>query len=81
MPFVETIGYVAAGLVLTTFCMRSMCALRAVAIAGNVAFVAYGYLGDLMPVLILHLILLPINVYRLVELSQWNWRARTVRRA
>jgi hypothetical protein len=67
MLSVEFIGYIAASLVLTTFCMRSMCALRTVAIASNLAFIVYGYLGDLMPVLVLHLLLFPMNCYRLVE--------------
>lgn len=75
MQSVETIGYVAATLVLTTFCMRSMFPLRVVAVASNLVFIAYGYLGELMPVLILHLLLLPMNLYRLGELIHWNNRA------
>lgn len=66
---VEFIGYTAAGLVLVTFYMRSMRALRLVAIASNLAFIAYGYLGEVMPVLLLHVALLPTNVHRLVELT------------
>lgn len=65
---VDEVGFVAAGLVLATFCMRSMNALRWVAIASNVAFMIYGYLGGLAPVLLLHTLLLPVNVYRLVQL-------------
>jgi hypothetical protein len=65
---VNEVGFVAAGLVLATFCMRSMSTLRWVAIASNLAFMAYGYLGDLMPVLLLHMLLLPVNVYRLAQL-------------
>ncbi len=68
MQLTESIGYLAASLVLATFCMRSMGALRVVAMSSNLAFIGYGYLGDLMPVLILHLLLLPVNGYRLVEL-------------
>jgi CRP/FNR family cyclic AMP-dependent transcriptional regulator len=40
-----------------------------VAIASNLAFIAYGYLGELMPVLLLHLLLLPVNLHRLTELG------------
>jgi hypothetical protein len=68
LPVTDAVGFVAAGLVLTTFCMRSMSALRWVAIASNVAFIAYGYLGNLAPVLLLHLLLLPVNGYRLAQL-------------
>ena len=45
-----------------------MNALRWVAIASNVAFIAYGYLGELAPVLLLHALLLPVNIYRLAQL-------------
>jgi hypothetical protein len=65
---VDGIGYTAAALVLTTFCMRSMGALRSVAVASNVAFILYGYLGSFPPVLLLHLLLLPINAYMLLQL-------------
>ena len=63
----DPIGYAAALLVLATFCMRGMVALRSVAIASNVAFIAYGALADIHPVLALHLVLLPVNVLRLAE--------------
>ena len=66
MNTVEVIGYLAASLVLATFCMKSMDALRLAAIASNIAFIAYGYFGHLAPVLLLHALLLPINIYRLV---------------
>jgi hypothetical protein len=67
---VNLLGYLAAGLVLATFCMRSMTTLRTVALASNVAFIGYGYLANLTPVLLLHVILLPVNTYRLVQLSR-----------
>ena len=61
----DLLGYTAAGLVLATFCMRDMAALRCMAIASNLAFITYGALADLGPVLLLHLLLLPVNVLRL----------------
>jgi len=64
---IDGIGYLAAGLVLAAFCMRSMSKLRLVALASNLAFIAYGYLDNLMPVLVLHALLLPVNAYRLVQ--------------
>jgi len=67
---IDAIGFVAAGLVLATFCMRSMGALRWVAIASNLTFLAYGYLGNLTPVLLLHAFLLPVNAYRLTQLRR-----------
>jgi len=65
---IDGVGFGAAGLVLATFCMRSMSALRWVAIASNVAFIAYGYFGGLAPVLLLHMLLLPVNICRLAQL-------------
>jgi hypothetical protein len=67
---VNLVGYIAASLVLATFCMRSMCALRLIALTSNLAFIAYGYLADLQPVLVLHFILLPVNAYRLLQLTK-----------
>ena len=67
LSVIDAIGFGAAGLVLATFCMRSMSALRWVAIASNVAFIAYGYLGGLAPVLLLHMLLLPVNICRLAQ--------------
>jgi CRP/FNR family transcriptional regulator, cyclic AMP receptor protein len=66
-PVIDGIGYAAAGLVLATFCMNSMSALRLLATASNVAFILYGYLGDFAPILLLHSLLLPINTYMLLQ--------------
>lgn len=74
MIVVDAIGYLAASLVVATFCMRSMVGLRSVAIASNLAFIGYGYTGDLMPVLLLHLVLLPVNLARLAELGYGRGR-------
>jgi hypothetical protein len=75
----DAIGYLAAALVLAAFWMRSMSSLRYVAIASNLVFIAYGYIGDLMPVLLLHILMLPVNVLRLAELgsAQKSSRGRT----
>ena len=68
MHVAEVIGYVAAVLVFTTFYMKTMIPLRIVGICSNCAFIMYGYLDGLYPVLILHLILLPLNSLRLREM-------------
>ena len=65
----EIAGFIASGLVLLTFAMRDMRLLRAVAILSNVAFIIYGGMNWLLPVLALHLALLPLNIMRLTELS------------
>lgn len=63
----EPIGYLASLLVLATFSMRGMVPLRVMAIASNVAFIGYALLLGIGPVLLLHALLLPMNVYRLLE--------------
>ena len=67
MTATDLIGYLASALVLAAFCMRNMTVLRGVAIASNVAFICYGAMADLGPVLALHLLLLPINMLRMMS--------------
>lgn len=72
MSNVDLLGYTASALVLATFCMRGMLSLRVLAIASNVAFIAYAALAGIHPVLVLHALLLPMNALRLAE----GWRQR-----
>jgi hypothetical protein len=65
----DAVGYIASTLVLLTFMTKDMRLLRTTAILSNVAFIAYGSLGGMTPVLLLHLMLLPLNVHRLMELQ------------
>lgn len=61
----ELTGYLASLLVLATFCMRDMMALRGVAMMSNLAFITYALLEGIGPVLLLHMALLPLNAIRL----------------
>ncbi len=63
-------GYFASALVLATFCMKSMWWLRATALASNCAFIFYASVTDMRPILILHSILLPVNVCRMIQLKR-----------
>ena len=67
---IEIAGYAASALVLATFCMRTMIPLRVVAIGSNVAFIVYGIVGGLTPILILHIVLLTLNGYRMLEMMR-----------
>lgn len=69
-------GWMAAGLTLLTFSMRSMVWLRLVALAANLCFIGYGVLGELYPVVALHVLLIPCNLYRLSELCAAHRGAR-----
>ena len=62
----SAIGFIASGLALATFGMKDMVNLRTVAICSNIAFIIYGFVLDLPPVLILHVMLLPLNGWRLM---------------
>ncbi len=64
----ELLGYAAAALVFLTFSLRSITALRTMAIVSNLMFIAYALAAHLGPVLMLHLALLPLNLWRLAEL-------------
>ena len=64
----DSVGYAAAFLVFITFYMKTMVPLRVLGIASNVFFIAYGYLAAAYPPLLLHLLLLPLNVFRLREM-------------
>src|SRR6516162_2862302 len=61
-------GYVASTLVLFTFVAKDMRLLRTLAIFSNLAFITYGTIEWLPPVLFLHLVLLPLNIVRLAEI-------------
>jgi hypothetical protein len=68
MGFVDALGYFAALLVLATFSMKTMLPLRITGILSNCAFIAYGYFAAALPVVVLHLILLPLNSLRLYQM-------------
>ena len=67
MTAVDGLGFLAACLVLLTFCMKRLVPLRAIAITSNLAFILYGYRAGIQPVLMLHLVLLPVNLIRLLQ--------------
>lgn len=64
---VDILGYAAALMVFITFCMKTMIWLRIAAAASNIAFIGYGLGADLYPILVLHVVLLPMNLFRLWE--------------
>ncbi|MDM0073764.1 cyclic nucleotide-binding domain-containing protein [Variovorax sp. J2P1-59] len=70
MQWTEIFGYLGALMTLTTFSMKTMLHLRIAGIVSNLVFITYGGLGHVYPVLLLHLSLLPLNVWRLRQLLQ-----------
>jgi CRP/FNR family transcriptional regulator, cyclic AMP receptor protein len=67
MSWIDLLGYTASASVLLTFCMNTMVPLRVIAICSNVLFATFGILAHIYPVLVLHIVLLPVNGARLIE--------------
>lgn len=65
LTYPQLLGYLASAVVFATFCMTTMLPLRIVAVLGNLLFVAYGYFDAAFAVMALHLVLLPINLWKL----------------
>lgn len=52
MTFLEVLGYLGGLLVFSTFYLKTIIRLRLVAIVSNFMFVAYGLMGNLVPILL-----------------------------
>ena len=65
----DACGYVASSLVLCTYSATSMQVLRCIGIASNIAFIGYAIMASTTPILILHSLLLPMNIYRLAQIG------------
>lgn len=76
MEFVELIGFAASALVFLTFCMQTLLPLRLIATASNLLFIAYEWIAGLAPIMILHMLLLPVNIWRLVQQLQMRNRLK-----
>ena len=63
-------AYAAVASSVITSYMRTMIPLRVVSIICNSLFLTYAFFGNVYPTLILNLILLPLNAYRLHEMIQ-----------
>lgn len=75
----DTIGWIAAAATLLTFSMQAMVPLRIAAIFANMCFIAYGATAGLIPVIVLHLALLPCNLTRLAQALRPSGRPLTAR--
>jgi len=68
--WIDMVGWAASATVLATFCMNTMMPLRVLAIISNVLFCAFGAIARIFPVLVLHAVLLPVNVVRLMQITR-----------
>ncbi len=66
----EALGWAAALLTMLTFISADMRRLRLLALVANAAFITYGSMAHLPPVMALHLALVPVNLWRLKQAFQ-----------
>jgi hypothetical protein len=66
----------AGGLVLAASFVRTMIPLRWLAVGSNVAFLVYAALAPSLQLLLLHLLLLPINLWRVAEMVRLTRRVK-----
>lgn len=67
MHFLEILGYVSSGAVFATFWMKTMIPLRVIGISSNILFFFYGFYVGLVPIMVLHGFLFPLNSLRLYQ--------------
>ncbi len=70
----QTVAWIAAGLVFTTFYVRDALAMRSLGVMANLAFIIFALLGiqdgvfdKVLPILVLHVSSLTLNISRLRE--------------
>lgn len=67
LQLIDLIGFAAAAMVFLTFCMQTLLPLRLVATGSNILFIAYAGSAGLAPILILHALLLPVNLWGIMR--------------
>ena len=67
---------IATGLMVVSSFVRTMIPLRWLAVGGNVGFAVYGILYPSTPMILFHGALLPINIYRAIEMTKLTRRVR-----
>ena len=70
MTLPEILGYAALILLIASFFMTTIIRLRFLAIASNAAIILYGIIAPHYPILVLGLVMLAINTWRLVEMRR-----------
>ena len=70
MTLLEAIGYFNAGLGVTMLAVRTMIPLRMTGIAHNIVSILFGFFSGVYPMLVQHMILLPINTLRLIQMRR-----------
>ena len=79
MAIVEVLGWAAALLTFLTYSQKTMLRLRVLAILSNICFVIWSLDNGIYPTLALHVMLFPMNVWRLFEILRMKHRAVAAR--
>lgn len=80
LGWIELVGYVGSTLMFLTFFMKTMIPLRMTAIAANVVMIVYTGSKGVIPILVLQSCLLPLNVFRLVQMKRLIARVKAAAR-
>ena len=78
MTAADLMGWAAAAMTLLAFSSRDVRLLRLASLGASVAFIIYAMSMASWPVLALHTVLLPINMFRLFELRRWEDGAKGI---
>jgi hypothetical protein len=76
----ELIGYLAVPCTIATFSMKTMIPLRIVALTSNIVFIVLGLLGQQYAQFFMHLLLLPLNSFRLYQMVMLVTKVRRASR-
>lgn len=68
MDWIQALGFLAALLMFSTFYMKNMIPLRIIGMISNVTFILYAGITQVWPLLVLHILLLPMNFVRLIQM-------------
>lgn len=72
----DIVGWTAASLMVATFSCQNPLWMRRLAVCTNLAFIGYACLAALAPVFALHVLLLPINLWRCWQCMRRHGRTR-----
>lgn len=73
--WIELVGYAGTGFTVVAYGMKRIVPLRIAGILSSVAFLSYGLLMQSYPLVLMEVLLLPINAYRLYEILLERRRA------
>ena len=77
LDLTNTMGLIGGLVYVATLWMRTMVPLRVIGIFSNFFFLAYGILSRSLPTSILYLVLLPINLFRLIQMLSLIRKVKT----